>query len=230
MGPYSIGFLYVAPQWRDGKPLEHNWIARRGAENFAALVDYQDAFQPGARRYDVGERSNFALLPMLNEALAMLLEWQVPAIGATLATRNATIAERAAELGLASLPRSRRAPHFLGLRLPAGTATGIDGRAVNLLAERMSAERVFLSIRGESIRITPHLYNTPDDEARLLQVLADVLRALCPRSELRNFQRVSTNPQRTVPTAIRLDSTPAPPARLIPLIPGERSPSVRAGG
>ena len=49
---------------------------------------------------------------------------------------------------------------------------------MNLLAERMSAERVFLSIRGESIRITPHLYNTPDDEARLLQVLADVLRAL----------------------------------------------------
>ena len=87
MEPYSIGFLYVAPQWRDGKPLEHNWIARRGAENFAALVDYQDAFQPGARHYDVGERSNFALLPMLNEALAMLLEWQVPAIAATLATR-----------------------------------------------------------------------------------------------------------------------------------------------
>ena len=64
LGPYSQGYLYVAPQHRDGRPLEHNWIAREGSEDFARLIDYRERYQPGARRFDVGERSNFALLPV----------------------------------------------------------------------------------------------------------------------------------------------------------------------
>ena len=30
MGPYSQGYLYVAPRHREGQPLELNWITRRG--------------------------------------------------------------------------------------------------------------------------------------------------------------------------------------------------------
>src|SRR5215212_6542797 len=70
LGPYGVGFVYVGEEWREGTPIEHNWINRRGSEDFADLVAYEDAFQPGARRYDVGERNNFVLLPMANEALS----------------------------------------------------------------------------------------------------------------------------------------------------------------
>jgi selenocysteine lyase/cysteine desulfurase len=28
LGPYSFGFLYVAPRHQGGRPIEHNWIAR----------------------------------------------------------------------------------------------------------------------------------------------------------------------------------------------------------
>src|SRR5258708_2201506 len=63
LGPYSLGFLYVAPQHRQGIPLEFNWMSREGSEDFAQLVDYCPTYQPGARRFDVGERSNFVLLP-----------------------------------------------------------------------------------------------------------------------------------------------------------------------
>jgi len=49
LGPYGVGFMYVAEEHRGGNPIEHNWINRRGSEHFAQLVDYQDAFQPGAR-------------------------------------------------------------------------------------------------------------------------------------------------------------------------------------
>ena len=85
-GPYSLGFLYVHPRYQDGKPLEHGWIARKNSEDFAGLVNYQDEFQPGARRFDVGERSNFALMPMVLAALQQILAWQVPEITATLST------------------------------------------------------------------------------------------------------------------------------------------------
>jgi selenocysteine lyase/cysteine desulfurase len=52
LGPYGVGFMYVGEEYREGKPIEHNWINRRGSQDFSGLVAYQDAFQPGARRYD----------------------------------------------------------------------------------------------------------------------------------------------------------------------------------
>jgi selenocysteine lyase/cysteine desulfurase len=91
LGPYSLGFLYVAPKWQQGEPLEQNWIAREGSENFAGLVNYRDEFQPGARRFDMGERANFQLLPMAVAALRQILDWRVEEIALTLAHKTATI-------------------------------------------------------------------------------------------------------------------------------------------
>lgn len=167
LGPYTTGFMYVAPQWQDGKPLEHGWITRAGSENFAGLVDYTDEFQPGARRFDMGERANFALMPAVIVALEQLLDWGVPGISETLGARTADIAARAARIGLESGPAATRAPHFLGLRLPDGTPDG--------LVAALAARDVHVSVRGRSLRVTPHLYNTDDDTTRLLDALGAVL-------------------------------------------------------
>lgn len=167
LGPYSLGFLYVAPEHQRGRPLEQNWIARENSEDFARLVDYRDAYQPGARRYDVGERSNFALVPVAIAALEQLLDWGVPEIARTLAARTRDIAARAAGLGLSSAPEGRRAGHFLGLRFPAGVPAD--------LPDRLAAERVHVSLRGDSLRVTPHLYNDDDDVERLFTVLRGVV-------------------------------------------------------
>jgi selenocysteine lyase/cysteine desulfurase len=163
LGPYSLGYLYVAPQHRDGRPLEHNWIAREASEDFARLVDYRERYQPGARRFDVGERSNFALLPASIVALEQLLAWGVEAIAATLAARTRALADRATSLGLRALAAERRAGHFLGLRFPRGVPPG--------LAQRLAAQQVHVSLRGDSLRVTPHLYNHDRDADRLLAVL-----------------------------------------------------------
>jgi selenocysteine lyase/cysteine desulfurase len=105
LGPYSLGFLYVAPRWQRGRPIEHNWIAREGSEDFAGLVNYRHDFQSGARRFDVGERSNFALMPVAEASLKLILQWTVPRISKTLGLRTRAIAERArAEFGIASVP------------------------------------------------------------------------------------------------------------------------------
>lgn len=168
-GPYSIGFTYVAPHRQDGQPLEHNWIQRRESQDFAGLVNYRDDFQPGARRYDVGERSNFALVPAAKAGLDQIAGWGVDNIQATLAQRNNAIAERALGLGLTSAAPALRAGHFLGLSFA-------DGVPVDL-AERLAQNNVFVSVRGsKSMRITPHVYNTDDDVERLFEVLESVLK------------------------------------------------------
>src|SRR5262249_574963 len=71
------------------------WIARQDSEDFAGLVNYSHDFQPGARRFDVGERSNFALMPVAEASLKLILEWTVPRISETLRLRTGAIAERA---------------------------------------------------------------------------------------------------------------------------------------
>ena len=167
LGPYGVGFMYVGEEWREGAPIEHNWINRRGSEDFSRLVGYQDTFQAGARRYDVGERSNFVLLPMANEALRQLLDWGVENVSETIGSLTDLIEEEAKERGIEAIPAERRARHMIGLRL--------GSRVPEDLAARLAGEHVFVSVRGESVRVSPHLYNTESDVERLFEVLEQVI-------------------------------------------------------
>ena len=167
LGPYGVGFMHVAEKYREGNPIEHNWINHHGSENFAQIVNYQDAFQPGARRYDVGERSNFVLLPMADEALRQLLDWGVENVAETIGKVTDRIEHRAREHGIGAIPKHRRARHMIGLRF------GPDAPAD--LATRLMHHDVFVSVRGSSVRVSPHLYNTEQDVDRLFDVLGRIL-------------------------------------------------------
>jgi len=168
LGPYSIGFLYVSERWqREGRPIEHNWIHRKNAEDFARLVDYQDEFEPGARRFDVGERSNFALVPAAEAGLRQILEWGVEGVCASIEVLADRIAERLRPLGLTALPRQERAAHYLGMQMESGLPPA--------LLPELAKRRVYVSVRGSSIRITPHLYNNEADIDRLVGALQDIL-------------------------------------------------------
>ena len=167
LGPYGIGFMYVGEKYREGSPIEHNWINRRGSQDFSGLVAYEDAFQPGARRYDVGERSNFALLPMAAVALQQLIDWEVDNVSETIGALTDLIEEKAGKLGIAAIPKGRRVRHMIGLKL--GTEAPDD------LARRLTDHNVFVSVRGESVRVAPNLYNAEEDVERFFDVLGRVV-------------------------------------------------------
>jgi selenocysteine lyase/cysteine desulfurase len=168
LGPFSLAYLWVAPQHRSGEPLEHNWINRAGSRDFARLTDYQDEFQPGARRFDVGQRTNFTLTPMATAALTQILDWRIPRIAATLEAINDRIERWAREHELRTPPSRDRGAHMLELGLPA--------EAMSRVAQRLSERGVFVGVRGESgLRISPHLYTTDDDLERLFDALQAVL-------------------------------------------------------
>lgn len=163
LGPYSLGFLYVAPEHQGGTPLEYNWMNRDNARDFTSLVRYSDHFADGARRFDVGEKSNFALMPMAVAALEQVLAWRVDAIQLTLAAITGRIAEGAEALGLKSASRELRSGHILGVRAPGGLPDGF--------VAGLQAAGVYVSQRGDAVRIAPHVYNNTADEARLLEAL-----------------------------------------------------------
>ena len=163
LGPYSIGFMYVAPRWQTGNPLEHNWLARKGSQDFTRLIDYNSEYQPGARRYDVGESANFALIPAAVTALEKLLFWGVSNIQETLCFITQQLASEVSSLGLHTSLQSHRAGHFLGVRFPESVP--------EQLSERLAEQGVYISIRGDTMRITPHLYNDERDLDRLTTAL-----------------------------------------------------------
>jgi len=163
LGPYSVGVLYVAPKWQGGMPLEENWIQRANASDFSSLILYTKDYDHGARRFDMGERSNFALLPAAVRAMKQLLEWDVAQISETAGALNRQLASAAADMGFAAPAEPLRAPHYLALRRKAAIPKE--------LPEMLAREKVFVSIRGSSIRVTPNVYNTAEDCERLVGCL-----------------------------------------------------------
>ncbi len=169
LGPYSQAFMWVSPEFRSGRPLEHNWITRTNSRDFSSLVNYTAEYNPGARRYDVGEVSNFALVPASLAALEQTLDWGVEAIHSTIQPWIETLAATSSELGLGVTQSSFRSGHMLGLRLL--------GRDPRPLVRRLGEARVFVSVRGDSIRVSPHVYNDADDIARLLELLEEFVQS-----------------------------------------------------
>ena len=163
LGPYSLGALYVAPKWHNGVALEQGWIQRANAQDFSSLVLYSDEYDAGARRFDMGERANFASIPAAVQAMKQILDWGVEDISATSAAFNRYLAESATELGFSAPNEPLRAPHYLCLR----KAEPITPELTRTLAR----EKVYVSVRGTSMRVTPHAYNTREDCDRLIACL-----------------------------------------------------------
>lgn len=162
--PYGFAFLYVAPHRQDLRPFEEHFFHRLGADKHEGRLDQLDDYDTGARRFDMGERSNFITVPMAITALEQLLEWSVPQIEATIAGITEQIIAAVASLGYTAAPREHRASHLFGLRRPGGLPPG--------LGEKLAAHGVYVSIRGDAIRVSPHVFNTSGDVERFARALA----------------------------------------------------------
>jgi len=164
MGPYSIGLAYYGPALDHGDPVEENWINRYESEDFSNLVNYNDQYQPGALRYEVGEHSNFILVPMMLEAIKQLNEWGPANIQAyckdlieegVLKLRNAGYRIEDGEF---------RGSHLFGIRID-------KNHDLNIIKDKLEKENILVSFRGDSIRVSPNVYNTPDEFSKFTETL-----------------------------------------------------------
>lgn len=164
MGPYSIGMAYYGPVFDNGVPVEQNWINRFESENFANLVNYNENYQPGALRYEVGEHSNFILVPMLLEAIKKLNEWDPNNIQEYLMDLVEEPINQLRKSGFIIEETQYRASNLFGVRLG-------ENHNMEKLKSALENERIFVSYRGDAIRISPNVYNDSDDLATLVNVL-----------------------------------------------------------
>ena len=133
-------------------------MSRFGAEDFSQVASYVDRYQSGARRYDAGQRSSFSNVAGAIAALGIINEWGVSNIALELEKTNRSIAEILAVLGFETVDEDSRAPHFQSARLP-----NVD---TGKLASRLVADGVYVSQRGDRLRLAPHLYTDQQDLER----------------------------------------------------------------
>ncbi len=169
LGPYSLCLTYFGPRFDDGDPIEETWIAREHSSDFQRLVDYQDAYLPGAVRYDMAERSNFFLAPIAKACLELLHEWRPDRIQEYCRSLTSGFLSDVAELGYSVEDEAWRSNHLFGLRMPGSVDLQ---RLKATLAER----NVSASLRGSALRLSPNVYNDEVDIGALFEVLRDAAR------------------------------------------------------
>jgi selenocysteine lyase/cysteine desulfurase len=152
LGPYSIAFLYVAPRWQDGEPLEENVFNRE---------DDTGRYAAGAARFDMGEKDTFVSIPTAVASLRFLAGYDRETLRTHLRRLTDLLEKRAVGAGLQVVPRTLRSPHIIGIRnLAQGTASACR------------REGVFFTQRGPVVRVAPHLFNTDEDVERCADALA----------------------------------------------------------
>ena len=168
LGPYSTALAYFGPRFDGGEPLEETWIGRKGSDDFRRLVEYEDEYAAGAMRYDGGQRSNFILLPMLIAAMQFILDAAPERIHEYCARLVEEPLARARDLGFTVEDEKWRGAHLFGLGLPAG----LDAEE---LSQSLKARKVFVSLRGSAVRVSPNVYNNEEDMLALIDALESAL-------------------------------------------------------
>ncbi|MFM2397926.1 MAG: hypothetical protein RL341_83 [Pseudomonadota bacterium] len=165
---YGLGFAVFSERMARGQPVEESWLTRAGSENFAGLVNYQDDYAPGMRRYDTSTRANPVLISMLKTSAALLLDWRPQRIQDYCYEIARAFCAEAAALGLRIAAEEYRAGNIFGVYLP-------EGVAAETVRTQLAQQKIHVSVRGSAVRVSPHVYNDQADFARLLAALKQAI-------------------------------------------------------
>ncbi len=167
LGPYGSGFFWISDEWIERLPLGAVYfMALEGAREFHALPSTFRAV-PGARRWDSAETANFTNLAAFDSSLDLVLRIGVDAVERHI---DALVAEM-----IEALPRTNCvlvSPEERERRGPYICLSAREQKDTPGLYERLRDQQVSVSLRQNALRISPHIYNTSEDIARLIEVLS----------------------------------------------------------
>ncbi len=163
-GPYSVALAYINDDFNQGKPLEESWMNRVNSENFSALTNYEDTYQSNAGKFNVGESSNFILMPMLRESLKQIMKWKPNEIEAYCKSLIQPLINYLESLGVAFEKEKYFSNHLFALQLPANIN-------MELLKNNLIKNNIYTSIRGNYLRVSVNVFNDEKDILKLINVI-----------------------------------------------------------
>ena len=167
-GPYGCAYAYFGSYFDNGTPIEDNWSNRLNSENFAGLTKYQSEYKPLANRFMVGESGNFIYVQMQIEALKQILKWNANDIQEYCKEISSEAVVKLQELGCHIGESEQRTHHLFGVEFP-------EGSDIKALKSALQKHNIFVSFRGNYIRVSCHLFNTKEDFQALVNCMSSVL-------------------------------------------------------
>jgi selenocysteine lyase/cysteine desulfurase len=167
-GPYGCGYGYFSSYFDNGNPIEENWSNRLDSENFTNLTNYQPKYKPLANRYSAGESGSFIYVQMQIAALKQVLEWTPKSIQSYCKNISKEAVIELQKLGCTLENPEDRTHHLFGFQLP-------NSINIERLKEKLNEQQIFVSFRGDFIRISCHVYTTANDFKKLTECIKSIL-------------------------------------------------------
>jgi selenocysteine lyase/cysteine desulfurase len=163
-GPYSMALGYFSDKFQNGIPIEESWMNRSNAADFSNLTNYDINYKPMAGRYNVGQTTNFILSPIMLIGLKQINKWGVQNIEYYCNNLAENIIKNLKTLNISFETKNYFNPHLFSLGLP---------REINPLKLKSSLEneKIYISLRGNSIRVSLNVFNNASDVDKLISVL-----------------------------------------------------------
>jgi cysteine desulfurase/selenocysteine lyase len=165
LSPWGAAFVYVRRDLINTlEPHDISWLAVRGADEFNRLTDYDLTWRSDARRFE------FITLPYqdiggMNASLELLKTLGANAVAAhvsSLAQQIVDWAEARTDVALVTPSHPSRRAGIIAVQ-------PTDARAAS---DRLTRANIAHSLREGAIRLSPHCYNTAEEVARALAVIA----------------------------------------------------------
>ncbi len=164
MGPYGIGLSYYGPFFDNGKPIEESWINRKNSEDFSNLINYEDEYGEYARRYSVGQQSNFINISMLKAGIDQLNNWGVKNVYKYIESITTPCFPLLNRENTWYEDSKFRSSHLFGIR---------PKKNLKKILKKIRENNIFISLRGDIIRVSPSVYNTKEDVQKLFECIAE---------------------------------------------------------
>jgi cysteine desulfurase / selenocysteine lyase len=168
LGPYGTGFFWAKREWSDRLPPGGMyWMALEGAQKFHGLPLDGLRARAGARRWDTPETASFTNLAAWDAALQILVGIGTEKLYAHNSNLIRMLVDRLPHdrCVLASPSEAEKRGQFI-------CVSSRDSSKTLGLYDKLKAEKIYVGLREGSLRISPYIYNTERDMARVIEVLS----------------------------------------------------------
>lgn len=171
LSPYGTGFFWVRKELIEQmQPQPFYWAAHANASDFNALTRADGEHKPlanHASRWDAAETTSFFNLAVMEASLEYVLRVGVE----TVWNHNVALIEQLFD----RLPVDRcivASPADAALRGAYGCFMGRSAERTLQMYRQLRDAKIFASLRGDAIRISPYLYNSERDIDRVIEVIS----------------------------------------------------------
>jgi cysteine desulfurase/selenocysteine lyase len=161
-GPSGAGFLYVNKRNFDRLRCQHAGWLGAGWTGFEDITR-NPPLHKDARKYEMGTR-NVIGIRALSENINILLQYGMTQVEARILKLKSLLRDSFEDLGLSMLtPISGKQSGILTVCPPAG----VEG-----LYHHLKESRMILSMRNQSLRFSPHFYNSEEEVEQVVETIA----------------------------------------------------------